>query len=179
LEASVHVTSVIVADDDAMIRSVLRSSFEAINLNVFVAHDGLEAVRLASRTRAALIILDLKMPQLNGLLACQRIRQLPGNAQTPIVMLTSTGGKEAEAAAVSVGATAYILKPFRAALLLQAVSQFLPISDATRELIRRNADRAGGIAAVAPTSVDYTASAKSNTDGLLDRGKFVLDVLRG
>ena len=59
-----NATGVIVADDDAMVRSVLRTSFETINLNVFVAHDGLEAVRLAARVQAALIILDLRMPQL-------------------------------------------------------------------------------------------------------------------
>jgi CheY-like chemotaxis protein len=64
-----------------MIRSVLRAKLEAPDLNVFVAGDGLEAVELASRVRAVLIILDLQMPRLNGMLACQRIRQQPGNAQ--------------------------------------------------------------------------------------------------
>jgi CheY-like chemotaxis protein len=162
-----------------MIRSVLRASLEAINLNVFVAYNGLEAVRLASRVRAALIILDLKMPQLNGLLACQRIRQLPGNAQTPIVILTSSLGKDAEDAAASVGATEYYVKPFRTALLLQAVSRFLPISDATRDLIRHSADRANGIAEPAIAPVGYRSSAKTDADGLLDRGKHILDVLRG
>ena len=78
------VTGIIVADDDGMIRSILRASLDALDLNVFLASDGLEAVELASRIRAALIILDLKMPRMNGMLACQQIRLLPGNARTPI-----------------------------------------------------------------------------------------------
>ena len=68
---------VIVADDDAMIRSVLRSKLQAIDQTVLLASNGLEAVELASRIQARLILLDLGMPQLNGLLACQRIRQCP------------------------------------------------------------------------------------------------------
>jgi CheY-like chemotaxis protein len=146
VEPSSILTGVIVADDDPIIRSVLRAALEAIDLNVFVADNGLEAVRLAARIQAALIILDFKMPQLNGLVACQHIRQLRGNAQTPIVMLTSSFGNDFEAAAASVGVTEYHVKPFRTALLMQAVARFLPISDAARDLIRRNADRANGIA---------------------------------
>ena len=173
------VTDVIIPDDDPMIRNVLRASLEAINLNVFVASDGLEAVALAARIQAALIILDLKMPQLNGLLACQRIRQQARNAQTPIVVLTGTLSKDAEAAAVRVGATAFFVKPFRPALFLQALSRYLPLNDTAREKIRRNADRANGIAEVAPASTDRSTSPKPGADGPLDRGKHVLDVLRG
>ena len=65
------VGNVIVADDDPMIRSVLQAKLETLGLNVFLTADGLEAVGLASRIPAALIILDLKMPKLNGLLACE------------------------------------------------------------------------------------------------------------
>jgi CheY-like chemotaxis protein len=146
VESSSILTGVIVADDDPIIRSILRAALEAIDLDVFIADNGLEAVRLAARIQAALIILDLKMPQLNGLVACQHIRQLPGNAQTPIVMLTSSYGNDFEAAAASVGVTEYHVKPFRTALLMQAVARFLPMSDAARDLIRRGADRANGIA---------------------------------
>jgi CheY-like chemotaxis protein len=151
VDPSPNATGVIVADDDPIIRSVLRAAFEAIGLNVFVADNGQEAVRLAARFQAALIILDLKMPQLDGLGACHQIRQLPGNAQTPIVMLTASVGRNFEAAASSVGVTRYHVKPFRTPLLMQAVSRFLPISDAARDLIRRDADRANRIAAATTT----------------------------
>jgi CheY-like chemotaxis protein len=179
LQSPVQTTGVIVADDDPMVRSVLRAQLEALNLNVFVAGDGLEAVELASRVQAVMIILDLQMPRMNGMLACKRIRLLPGNAQTPIVILTSTSAKDAEAVAARVGATAYFMKPFRPALLLQALAGFLPISDSARNLIRRNADRANGIAQSTPTSVDDMTARKLRSDDALDRGKNILDVLRG
>jgi CheY-like chemotaxis protein len=173
-----NVTGIIVADDDGMIRSILRASFDALDLNVFLASDGLEAVELASRIQAALIILDLKMPRMNGMLACQQIRLLPGNAQTPIVILTSLKGKDAETAAARVGATAYFAKPFRPALLLQALSEFLPIDNVKREMIRHNADLANGIVGAQFTPVGNIISKRSVSASPLDRGKDVLEVLR-
>jgi CheY-like chemotaxis protein len=161
-----------------MIRSILRVSFDALDLNVFLASDGLEAVELASRVRAALIILDLKMPRMNGMLACQQIRLLPGNAQTPIVILTSLTGKNTESAAARVGATAYFAKPFRPALLLRALSRFLPIDDLKREVIRHNADLASGIVGARSTLVGNIISGRSVPASPLDRGRDILKVLR-
>jgi CheY-like chemotaxis protein len=173
-----NVTGIIVADDDGMIRSILRASLDALDLNVFLASDGLEAVELASGIRAALIILDLKMPRMNGLLACQQIRLLPGNAQTPIVILTSLTGKDAETATARVGATAYFSKPFRPALLLQALSRFLPVDDVKREMIRHNADLANGIVRARSTPVGNSISGQSAAASPLDRGRDILKVLR-
>jgi len=162
-----------------MIRSILRAALEAIGLNVFVTANGQEAVELTSRVQVALIILDLTMPRMNGLAACQCIREQPGHAKTPIVILTSTLEKDAAAAASRVGATAYFVKPFRPALLLQALSQFLPITDAARALISRNADRANGIAQPPSAPVRVMRSTRSGSDDMLDRNKNILNVLRG
>jgi CheY-like chemotaxis protein len=179
LPTSTNVTGVIVADDDPLIRSILRARFEALDLNVFLVPDGLEAVAYASRIQAALIILDLKMPRLNGLLACERIRELPGNEHTPIAILTSMQGKEAEAAAARVGATTYFTKPFRPALLLHAVSHYLPISEAAREMLRLGADEANRFDRPGPRPAGGTAVKHIGPEGPLDRGKTILDVLRG
>jgi CheY-like chemotaxis protein len=179
LPNSTNVTGVIVADDDPLIRSILRAKLEAIDMNVFLVSDGLEAVEYASRIHAALIILDLKMPRLNGLLACQRIRLLPGNEHTPIAILTSMQLKEAEAAATRVGATTYFTKPFRPALLLQALARYLPITDAARDLLRRSAEQASGIVQPEPRPIGDATPRHLGPEGLLDRGKTILDVLRG
>jgi CheY-like chemotaxis protein len=177
LEALPEIAGVIVADDDAIVRGVLRSRLEAIDQVVLLASDGLEAVALAARMHARLILLDLKMPRLNGLDACRRIRQMPHNAKTPIVILTALTGKDAEAAATQVGATAFLTKPFRSAELLQELSHFLTISDATRDAITCAAGRAATIARTAPTG--DSALAKVRPGGALDRGKDILAVLRG
>jgi CheY-like chemotaxis protein len=146
LETLPNITGVVVADDDPIIRSILRAKFEAIGQTVFVVSDGLDAVEHASRIQASLILLDLNMPRLNGLLTCQRIRQLPNNAQTPIVILTGMREKDVEAAAIRVGATTFLTKPFRSAQLLQVAARFLPLTADMRQSIRRTADRAEKIA---------------------------------
>jgi CheY-like chemotaxis protein len=174
------VGNVIVADDDPMIRSVLQAKLETLGLNVFLTADGLEAVGLASRIPAALIILDLKMPKLNGLLACERIRQLPCNARTPIAILTSTHEKSAEAAGLMAGATVFFTKPFRASLLMNELVRYLPISDAVRGDLRREAERVSEIAQTAPKAADpHGGRANAQSDDALDRGKYILDTLRG
>ncbi len=143
-------SGVIIADDDGMIRDVLRSKLAAIGQTVFLASDGLEAVALAAQVKAALIIMDLIMPRLNGLLACERIRKLPNHGHTPIVVLTSAHGDDVEAAAARIGATTFLTKPFRSAQVLHELARFLPIDEATRGEINRSFDRAVEIAASRP-----------------------------
>ena len=70
---------VIVADNDYIIRNILRSLLESKGFTVLSAIDGLEAVDYATRTIARFVILDLRMPKLDGFAACSQIRQLPGS----------------------------------------------------------------------------------------------------
>jgi two-component system chemotaxis response regulator CheY len=139
-----NATGIIVADDDPVILHVLRGMLESIKQDVHLADDGLEAVALASRMTASLIILDLKMPELDGLQACARIRALPGYDSTPIVILTFDDGENAQVAASRAGATMFLVKPFSAAALMLALSRFLPIDDAMQQEIHANAVRASG-----------------------------------
>lgn len=137
-------TGVIVADDNSMIRSILKDKLEAIQQDVFLANNGLEAVELASRMQASLVILDIKMPKLDGLLACERIRKLPGYELTPIVMLTFQDTERAQHAASRAGATMFLVKPFGSAALMLALSRYLPIDNTTQQAILDNAVRAAG-----------------------------------
>lgn len=137
-------TGIIVADDDPIILHVLRGMLKSVKQDVHLADDGLEAVALASRMTASLIILDVKMPELDGLQACARIRALPGYDSTPIVILTFDDGESAQLAASRAGATMFLVKPFSAAALMLALSRFLPIDDAMQQEIHANAVRASG-----------------------------------
>ena len=144
LDTSPKPTGVIVADDDPMIRNILLARLKDIDQDVFLANNGLEAVILASRMQASLVMLDVEMPELDGLLACAQIRQLPGYAGTPIVMLTLHDTEQAQNAASRAGATMFLVKPFSSAALMLALSRFLRIDNATLETIQVNAVRAGG-----------------------------------
>ena len=79
---------IILAENDPLMRGLLRSILVRTDRRVFPARDGLEAVMLAQQFPAGLVLLDVSMPRLNGLLACEAIRALPGYASVPIVMLT-------------------------------------------------------------------------------------------
>jgi two-component system alkaline phosphatase synthesis response regulator PhoP len=144
LETLRRPTGVLVADDDPLIRSILKANLEAINQDVVLAYNGLEAVSVASGMDASLIILDIKMPKLDGVQACQQIRKLPGYHLTPIVMLTFDDGEKAQAAASHAGATMFLTKPFGTATLMLALSKFLMIDNATQREIHASAVRAAG-----------------------------------
>ncbi len=117
---------------------------EAIEQDVALATNGLEAVDLALSMAAALIILDVKMPKLDGFQTCTRIRKLPGYEHTPIVILTFDNGESSQSAASRAGATMFLVKPFTTASLMLALSRFLPISEAMQQRIHANAVRATG-----------------------------------
>ena len=144
METSPDASGVIVADDDILIRNILRAGLEAIDQEVFLAYNGTEAVALAAKMQASLVILDVRMPKLNGVLACEQIRRLPGYAHTPIVMLTFDDAERVKTAATRAGATAFLRKPFGSASLMLALAKFLPIDDATLQAISGDADRAAG-----------------------------------
>jgi len=136
--------SVIVADDDRLIREILRFKLEFINQTVVLAENGDEAVTLASEMQASLIILDVKMPKLDGLLACMQIRKLSNYVQTPIVMLTSDDTERSKVAASYAGASMYVVKPFNSASLILTLSRFLLLDKATLNSIHDAAVRAAG-----------------------------------
>lgn len=137
-------SGVIVADDDPLIRSVLKRKLEEFGQNVYQAINGAEAVALAESIDASLILLDIRMPRVDGLEACAQIRRLPGYDSTPIVMLTFQDTKKAQISASRAGATMFLVKPFGMATLMLALSRYLPIDEVSKKAIYADAVRATG-----------------------------------
>jgi CheY-like chemotaxis protein len=125
---------VIIADNDHIIRGILRSTLERCGFNVLPTTDGLEALDYATRTVARLVILDFRMDKLDGLAACSQIRRLPGYADVPIAILSAFGDKGTRAAAQRAGATTFFAKPFTTGDLLRGIALLLgsPPSDGDR-----------------------------------------------
>jgi two-component system, sensor histidine kinase and response regulator len=144
----------IVADDDPVIRAILRSVLVGIGLDVRLACHGHEAVGLAGRVPATLVLLDLSMPGLDGAAACARIRGLPGYESVPVIVLTGKDDAPAKAAAKAAGATLFLTKPFQPATLLQTLSGFCQISGTDRVAIARGAAQARMIARPGMAGVD-------------------------
>jgi CheY-like chemotaxis protein len=128
MEISPTSTCVIVADDDPIIRNIVQAKLEALDQTVLLARDGQEAVSLASKVQASLVLLDIAMPKLDGIVACVRIRCLPGYASVPIVMLTADCSDGIRAKASRAGATLLMVKPLDSTLM-PALATFLRIDE--------------------------------------------------
>jgi two-component system, response regulator PdtaR len=118
--------TVLVADDHRQFREALVALLELEGFEVVgQAADGADAVALAKQLRPDVVVIDLKMPVLNGLDAARLVRDaLPS---TPVVVLTAFTGDELERAAGAAGATAYVakdanLEELRAALAAAAAA---------------------------------------------------------
>lgn len=145
---------ILIAEDESVTRMGLRRILEDAGHQVVDAPDGRAAVRLARQTGPDLVILDIKMPKLNGLEAAQRIyRKRP----TPIVLLTAYGDEDLIEQAKSLPVMAYLVKPIKERELLATLevvaarfSEFAWMQQRTVELeeeleARKAIERAKGV----------------------------------
>ena len=100
---------VLVADDDPNIRLLLQKQLELEGYKVITAAGGESAIALARRERPDLVLLDLMMPDIDGLEVCRTLRQ---EMVIPIIMLTAKGTDTDKVVGLTIGADEYITKPF-------------------------------------------------------------------
>lgn len=112
---------VLVVEDDSLIRQVLRAVLEAENFDILEAADGESALRAAHREHPRIVVLDLMLPDLDGLEIAQRLKQDPATANCRIVMVTARSSRGDREAGFAAGADAYLTKPFSPLELLRTV----------------------------------------------------------
>jgi len=106
---------VLLADDDPLFTRLLGRMIGGEH-EIVVARDGIQAWEILQKEdRPRIATLDWKMPGMDGLELCRRIRQNPATAATYVVLITATGGVDAIVAGLEAGADDYIVKPFHAA----------------------------------------------------------------
>src|SRR5215472_16114372 len=103
--------SVLVVDDEPSLRKVLRTSLSASGFTVEEARNGEEAVTAVQMHGFDLVVLDINMPGMGGVEACQKIRE--HSPRVGIVMLTVRDLEEDKVRALEAGADDYVSKPFR------------------------------------------------------------------
>lgn len=109
----------VIAEDEALIRMDLRETLGELGFDVVgEASDGERAVQLAEEHRPDIVVLDVKMPVLDGISAAQRIAS---RRIAPVVILTAFSQRELVERARDAGALAYLVKPFTAAELMPAI----------------------------------------------------------
>jgi response regulator NasT len=109
---------ILIADDESMIRLGLKTILEEAGHTVYAAENGVAAVKLAEGCTPDLVILDIKMPEMDGLEAA---RVLLDRTQVPIIFLTAYGEKELIERAARLSVMGYLVKPIKEAELLAMI----------------------------------------------------------
>jgi two-component system alkaline phosphatase synthesis response regulator PhoP len=117
------VKTILIADDEAHLRLLVRKTLEVEDYRLLEAPDGDGALALARKERPDLVILDWMMPGRTGLDVLRALREDPGTAATPVIMLTARSQKDDRAEAERLGVRGYLVKPFSPLELLQLVEQ--------------------------------------------------------
>ncbi len=109
---TVSETRVMVVDDDAFVRQIIRAKLSSKGLKVIEAVNGPDALKKAETEKPCLIVLDIMMPGMNGFDVCERLRANPQTVNVPILFLTSRGDQEDRERAMRLGALDFFTKPF-------------------------------------------------------------------
>jgi AmiR/NasT family two-component response regulator len=136
---------VLIADDEALIRMGLRTMLRDLGYNVIAtAADGREAVKLACERQPDLVILDIKMPHMDGLTAAEAIAR---HCPMPVVLLTAYSERDlVERAAATENVQAYLVKPIREIELVPAIDLAVARYAEWRALQKEAADRRESLA---------------------------------
>ena len=118
--------NVLIVDDSASMRQMLRFTLQKAGFNVTEGADGKEGLRQLPLSRPDLIITDLNMPNMDGLDFIRGVRAQANFKFTPILMLTTESEDTMKQAGKSAGATGWIVKPFQPERLLQVIARVVP-----------------------------------------------------
>ena len=117
--------TVLVIDDEEGIRNLLDTLLSRKGYEVVLASNGQKGLELFRRKRPDVVVLDLKMPHMDGLAVLQQVRQL--NPTQPVVILTGAGTAEAEQQVRALGVTEYVEKEFSLHRLGDALKRLLTL----------------------------------------------------
>jgi len=160
---------VLVVDDEAPILRVVSAALEARGYRVATAENAEIAIHLSATDTPAVIILDLGLPDMDGIEVCRRIRQW---SETPIIVLTAEGADDRKVSALDEGADDYVTKPFSMPELLarvrvalrhhrhppgEASQSEVEVGDLTVDLAGHEVRLAGRVVDVTPKEFDFLA----------------------
>ncbi|HKO45256.1 MAG TPA: response regulator [Pyrinomonadaceae bacterium] len=114
-------STILIVDDFDDTRLLLRTWLEKKGYQVIEAEDGKAAVAMAESQRPDLIIMDVEMPELDGLAATRQIRALPGFDRVPIIAVSAYGAHQFRAEALTAGCNEYVSTPFEPEELEQLI----------------------------------------------------------
>ena len=116
---------ILLVDDEPDILEIISYNLSAQGYNVCTANNGLQAIKKAKKEQPHLIILDVMMPEMDGIEACEQIRKIPELQHTLITFLTARGEDYSQVAGFEAGADDYITKPIKPKVLVSKIKSLL------------------------------------------------------
>ncbi|MGW8391365.1 response regulator [Pseudoduganella sp. HUAS MS19] len=117
---------ILLVEDNTFNQQIAQEMLEETGATVSIANNGVEALQLLQQTGFDCVLMDLQMPQMDGLEATRRIRTIPELAGMPVLAMTATATTEARMRCIDAGMNDFISKPIRPALMCQTIANWLP-----------------------------------------------------
>lgn len=117
--------SILIVDDEPLTRNLLRLMLERAGFEISEAEDGLKALLMMAEQAPDVLLLDVMMPNMDGLTVCEKLRARPETAVLPIILLSARTSSEAVKAGMDAGATKYLSKPINRKELINTIHEVL------------------------------------------------------
>jgi two-component system alkaline phosphatase synthesis response regulator PhoP len=174
---------ILVVDDDKEIVRLISSYLEAAGYGVLAAYSGEAALHTIRRERPDLVLLDLMLPERDGLEITRLLRSDPFLAQTPVIMVTARVSDTDKIVGLEMGADDYITKPYNPREVLARVRACLRVRSSLGESLQNKVLRCGGLeldtglhrVMVDGRAVNLTATEFDILQALLERAGYVLE----
>ena len=127
-------TIILIVDDEADILEIISFNLIAEGYQVLTAENGLKAIKLAQKHKPHLVILDVMMPEMDGIEACEKMRSIEELSETVITFFTARGEDYSLVAGFEAGADDYITKPIKPKVLISKVKALLRRFKETEDL---------------------------------------------
>lgn len=114
----------LIVDDDTMNGQLLSTMVQRGGLVPHTASSGADALQIAATLLPDIVILDIKMPDMDGYEVCRRLRQDPKTAETPIILVTASGYQLNPEEVAAAGAQDFLVKPIRVQTLLDKLKEY-------------------------------------------------------
>lgn len=126
---------ILLVDDEIDILEFISYNLEKEGYKVYTAQNGKDAIKIAEKKSPDLIILDVMMPEMDGIVTCEELRKIPKLKSTVIAFLTARGEDYSQIAGFEAGADDYITKPIRPKVLISRVKALMKRTQLVEETV--------------------------------------------
>ncbi len=164
-----HRPTVLVAEDEPDMRRFLKTELDK-DYEVIVASDGLQALEKTVQFSPDIVLLDMMMPEIDGLEVCRELRKRETTLNIPVILLTARADEETKFKALEIGANDFLAKPFSSTELQARIRNLIESHHYQRKLSRQNVALTAAIEQIKETELQLVQSEKLASLGRLSAG---------